>query len=130
VFAGQHTSAILSTWTGLLLFQHPEHLAPLRAEQAEVFGSYADVSLPALDRLEMLERCIKEAERMHPPLVVLMRKILRDFAYGECVVPAGELALVSPALSHRIPRSSGTRIATTPTGSARRARRTAWRSTA
>ena len=104
VFAGQHTSAVLSTWTGLLLFQHPEHLAPLRAEQAEVFGACpAEMSLPALDRLEMLERCIKEAERMHPPLVVLMRKILRDFAYGDCVVPAGELALVSPAVSHRLP---------------------------
>ena len=50
----------------------------------------------------MLERCIKEAERMHPPLVVLMRKILRDFTYGDCVVPAGELALVSPAVSHRL----------------------------
>lgn len=103
VFAGQHTSAILSTWTGLLLFQHPEHLAPLRAEQAEVFGASPEMSLPALGRLEMLERCIKEAERMHPPLVVLMRKVLRDFACGECVVPAGELALVSPALSHRLP---------------------------
>ena len=103
VFAGQHTSAILSTWTGLLLFQHPEHLDRLRAEQAEVFGTRAEMSLPALDRLEMLERCIKEAERMHPPLVVLMRKILRDFAYGDCVVPAGELALVSPAVSHRLP---------------------------
>jgi sterol 14alpha-demethylase len=103
VFAGQHTSAILSTWTGLLLFQHPEHLARLRAEQAEVFGAGPEMSLPALARLEMLERCIKEAERMHPPLVVLMRKVLRDFAYGDCVVPAGELALVSPAVSHRLP---------------------------
>ena len=79
VFAGQHTSAVLSTWTGLLLFQHPEHWPLLRAEQAEVFGAWPEMSPPALDRLEMLERCIKEVERMHPPLVVLMRKILRDF---------------------------------------------------
>jgi sterol 14-demethylase len=103
VFAGQHTSAVLGTWTGLLLLQHPEHLARLRDEQASVFGGAPDVSLRALGRLELLERCIKEAERMHPPLVVLMRKVLRDFAYGAYVVPAGELALVSPGLSHRLP---------------------------
>ena len=40
---------------------------------------------------------------MHPPLVMLMRKVLRDFEHGGHVVPAGELALVSPALAHRLP---------------------------
>jgi sterol 14-demethylase len=104
VFAGQHTSAVLATWTGLLLLQHPEHVARLRAEQAGVFGGDpAEMSLAALGRLDALERCIKEAERMHPPLVMLMRKVLRDFEHGGHVVPAGELALVSPALAHRLP---------------------------
>jgi sterol 14-demethylase len=103
VFAGQHTSAVLATWTGLLLLQHPAHLTRLRDEQAEVFGAAPEMSLAALGRLDHLERCIKEAERMHPPLVMLMRKVLRDFEHGGYVVPAGELALVSPALSHRLP---------------------------
>ena len=103
VFAGQHTSAVLATWTGLLLLQHPEHVASLRDEQARVFGALPAISLAALGRLDALERCIKEAERMHPPLVMLMRKVLRDFEHAGYVVPAGELALVSPAVSHRLP---------------------------
>src|SRR5207248_5963246 len=50
-----------------------------------------------------LERAIKEAGRMHPPLVMLMRKVLRDFDYGDYLVPAGDLAMVSPAMAQRIP---------------------------
>jgi sterol 14-demethylase len=103
IFAGQHTSAVMATWTGVLLLEHREHLPAVRAEQEEVFGVDQDVSLEALRRLVVLERCIKEAERMHPPLVMLMRKVLRDFEYGGYVVPAGGVAMVAPALSHRLP---------------------------
>jgi sterol 14alpha-demethylase len=102
LFAGQHTSAVLATWTGILLLQHPRHLAPILAEQAAVFESEG-MTLAALKRLVRLERCIKEAERLHPPLVMLMRKALEDLEFRGHVVPAGDLAMVSPAVSHRIP---------------------------
>ncbi|MGH7353493.1 MAG: cytochrome P450 [Candidatus Rokuibacteriota bacterium] len=102
IFAGQHTSAIMSVWTGLLLLEHPEHLPAVLAEQREVLPDGRIVDLAALRRLVALERCIKEAERMHPPLVMLMRRVLREIAYGEYIVPAGDLAMVSPAAGHRI----------------------------
>jgi sterol 14-demethylase len=60
------------------------------------------MTLQALRELVVLARCIKEAERMHPPLVMLMRKIVQDFEYAGYRVAAGGLALVSPAVSHRI----------------------------
>jgi sterol 14-demethylase len=50
-----------------------------------------------------LERCIKEAERMHPPLTILIRKVLQDFQFDAHRVPADEFVIVSPAVSHRIP---------------------------
>ncbi len=103
IFGGQHTSAVMATWTGVLLLENREHLPAVLAEQAEVFDGAAPVGLEALRRLVVLERAIKEAERMHPPLIILMRKIMRDFVYGGFVVPAGGLALVSPAAAHRIP---------------------------
>ena len=102
LFAGQHTSAVLATWTGVLLLQHPHQTAPILAEQASVLAS-AGMTLATLKQLVRLERCIKEAERLHPPLVMLMRKVLKDFDFRGHVVPAGDLALVSPAVSHRIP---------------------------
>jgi sterol 14-demethylase len=102
LFAGQHTSAVLATWTGILLLQHPHHLAPILAEQAALFETQG-ITLAALKQLVRLERCIKEAERLHPPLVMLMRKALEDFEFDGHMVPAGDLVMVSPAVSHRIP---------------------------
>ncbi len=101
VFSGQHTSAVMSAWTGVLLLGHPEHLPAVLAEQRAVLGDGA-VSLESLRQLVVLERCIKEAERMHPPLVLLVRTVMRDFEHDGFVVRAGELAMVSPAASHRI----------------------------
>lgn len=102
LFAGQHTSAVSAAWTGMLLLDHPEHLPAVLDEQARVFATGAPMSLPALRELVVLERAIKEAERMHPPLIMLMRKVVQDFEVGGYVAPAGSLAMVAPALSHRL----------------------------
>ena len=103
VFAGQHTSAVLATWTGVLLLEHGTHLAPVLDEQRDVFGGGREMTIEALRQLVTLERCIKEAERMHPPLILLMRRVLRDLEVNGHVVPAGDIAVVSPAAAHRIP---------------------------
>ncbi|WP_215163462.1 MULTISPECIES: cytochrome P450 [unclassified Streptomyces] len=103
IFAGQHTSAVLAAWTGVLLLSHPGHLPPLLAEQRETVGAGGPLTVPLLRRMERLEWCVREAERLHPPLVMLIRKALRDFRYGRHVVPAGTLVMISPAVSHRLP---------------------------
>jgi sterol 14-demethylase len=102
VFGGQHTSAVMASWTGVLLLEHPEFLPPVLAEQRAVVCDQP-LSLETLRQLVVLERCIKEAERMHPPLILLVRKIMRDLEYAGFVARAGGLAMVSPAASHRIP---------------------------
>jgi len=103
IFAGQHTSAVMGAWTGLLLLEHERFLPPVLAEQCLVFGDGDEITLEALRRLVVLERCLKEAERMHPPLIMLMRRVLRDVEFNDFVIAAGGLAMVSPALSHRLP---------------------------
>lgn len=103
IFAGQHTSAVLATWTGVLLLKHSQYLPPILKEQQDVFNGNSEMTLEALRKLSSLERAIKEAERMRPPLIMLMRKILRDFEYRDYHVPAGGLLMVSPAVSHRLP---------------------------
>ncbi|NEO42096.1 MAG: cytochrome P450 [Moorea sp. SIOASIH] len=102
LFAGQHTSAVLAAWTGILLLQHPQYLPTILQEQKQVFGENPEMSLTALGRLSDLESAIREAERMRPPLVMLMRQILEDFEYEEYTMPAGGLVMVSSAVSHRI----------------------------
>jgi sterol 14-demethylase len=102
IFAGQHTSAVMAAWTGLLLLEHPEHLPAVLAEQRTVLGHGRPVDLESLRRLVVLERCIKEAERMHPPLIMLMRRVVRDLVHDQYVIPAGAMAMVSPAAGHRL----------------------------
>lgn len=103
LFAGHHTSAVLAAWTGILLLQHPRYLQPVLKEQQDIYGDGQEVTFESLGRSVLLERAIKEAERLYPPLFVLMRKVLRDFRYGGYVSPAGDMVAVSPSVSHRIP---------------------------
>ncbi|HEY1338128.1 MAG TPA: cytochrome P450 [Bryobacteraceae bacterium] len=101
IFAGQHTTAIMASWTGILLLRHQRYLERVRIEQSRLDRD-RPLTLAALRSLVMLERCIKEAERMYPPLVMLMRVILRDFTYRGETLPAGDLAMVAPAVTHRL----------------------------
>ena len=101
IFAGQHTSAVMGAWTGALLLEHPEFLPPVLAEQEAVLGG-GEMTPDRLRHLVVLERAIKEAERMYPPLIFLMRLVARDFPVGDHVIPAGGLAMVSPAAAHRL----------------------------
>ena len=41
---------------------------------------------------------------MYPPLIMLMRNVIKDMEYGRYVLPAGSLAMVSARDgTHRIP---------------------------
>jgi sterol 14-demethylase len=103
LFGGQHTSAVLATWAGLLLAQHPQHLESIRAEIDAVYPDGIDVTLDTLKRQTRLDHAIREAERMHPPLIILVRKVLEPFAYEGYELPVGTFAMVSPGMSHRLP---------------------------
>ncbi len=103
IFAGQHTSAVLATWTALLLLKNPRFLPGVMREQEDVMAGNPRISLDKVRAFEELSRSIMEAERMHPPLVVLMRAVASEFTYKGQVGRPGDLVLVSPAVSHRIP---------------------------
>jgi sterol 14-demethylase len=103
LFAGQHTSAVLAAWVGIELLQHRDYLARVLSEIETVYGQGEGLSLETLKEQGVLERAVREGERLHPPLIVLVRKVLRAFEYKEFHIAAGTLAMVSPLLSHRLP---------------------------
>ena len=103
LFAGQHTSAVLATWTGLELMAAPSYLARVREEIREVYRQEGILSLANLKRQVALENVVRECERLHPPLILLIRKVTADIHYRDYLVPRGTLAMVSPAASHRLP---------------------------
>ncbi len=102
LFAGQHTSAVLASWTGLEMFRDPECVARIRDEMQETYGESGAMSLASLKQQVALECTVRECERLHPPLILLIRKVLQPLQYAGHTVPAGTLAIVSPAVSHRL----------------------------
>ena len=104
LFAGQHTSAVLATWTGLELLRASSYLARVRDEARDVYREAGSMCLASLQKQVALDRAVRECERLHPPLILLIRKVLEPLHYGGRIVPAGTMAMVSPAVSHRLPR--------------------------
>lgn len=103
IFAGQHTSAVMAAWTGILLHQNRKYLPPIIAEIDRVSGGGAPFTRESLTSCVHLERAVIEAERMRPPLIMLMRAVLKDLEVDGKLVPAGSLAMVAPAVAHRMP---------------------------
>jgi len=103
MFAGHHTTSGTAAWTLIELLRNPESGARVVAELDSLYADSREVSYQALREIPELEGAIKEALRLHPPLILLMRKVMYDFHYKEWTVPAGKLVAVSPAISNRMP---------------------------
>jgi sterol 14-demethylase len=103
VFAGHHTSSGTTAWVLIELLRNPRHLDSVRAELHEVFGTDRPVTFEALRALTKLENAIKEVLRLHPPLIILMRKVLQDFLVGDYLIEAGKFVCAAPSVTHRIP---------------------------
>jgi len=104
LFAGQHTSTVLATWTGLELTQAPTVVEWARNEMQEIYGEPGTpMDYDTLKKQLAMECIVRENERLHPPLILLIRKVLQPMQYGDHVVDSGTLAMVSPAVSHRLP---------------------------
>ncbi|MBM7365882.1 cytochrome P450 [Gordonia hydrophobica] len=113
MFAGHHTTSGTAAWTLIELLKHPEYLAEV---VDELDGIYApgigedgstetppSYSFAAMRQIPKLEGAIKEALRLHPPLIILMRLVQEDFEVSGVTVRKGQSIAVSPAVSNRLP---------------------------
>ncbi len=103
MFAGHHTTSGTAAWTLIELLRHPEELAAVRAELGELYADGAEVSYQALREMPRLESAIKEALRLHPPLILLLRVAKQDVDVTGYTIAAGQMVGASPSVSNRIP---------------------------
>ncbi|XP_006665026.2 obtusifoliol 14-alpha demethylase [Oryza brachyantha] len=109
LFAGQHTSSITSTWTGAYMLRFKQYFAAAVEEQKEVMKRHGDkIDHDILAEMDVLYRCIKEALRLHPPLIMLLRQSHFDFSVTtregkEFDIPKGHIVATSPAFANRLP---------------------------
>jgi sterol 14-demethylase len=103
MFAGHHTTSGTSAWTLLELLLNPDVLQRVVEELDSLYADGREVSYQALREIPELECSLKETLRLHPPLIILMRKVMEELEYKDFVIEEGVTVAVSPAISNRMP---------------------------
>lgn len=112
LFAGQHTSSITSTWTTLFLGHDKPLMDRARAEVEAVVKPGEALTYEHVQQFDFIHNSVKEALRMFPPLIMLMRKAKVDIPVkakedapdgrSEWVIPKGDIVFTSPAVAGRL----------------------------
>jgi sterol 14alpha-demethylase len=103
MFAGHHTTSGTAAWTLIELLRHPDEMAAVNTELDALYADGSEVSFQALREIPHLESALKEALRLHPPLILLLRVAKEDLEYGDFTIAEGKLVAASPAICNRIP---------------------------
>jgi sterol 14-demethylase len=102
MFAGHHTTSGTAAWTLIELLRDPATMARVVAEIDGLFAEGGTVSFQALRDIPVLDACIKEALRLHPPLILLLRVAQEDLEVDGYTIHAGDLVAATPAVSNRL----------------------------
>lgn len=98
--AGHETTASALAWTLMLLAQHPDVYANVRAE-VDALGRVP--TFEDLDKLPLSLRVFKEALRLYPPVYIIGRVVVSDVEIGGYLIPKGTIVLISPYALQRRP---------------------------
>ncbi|XP_073057457.1 cytokinin hydroxylase-like [Primulina eburnea] len=99
-FAGHETTALLLTWTVMLLAINRDWQEKVRAEVSQVCcgSGGAAPSVDQLSKLTLLNMVINESLRLYPPASVLPRMAFEDIKLGDLHIPKG-LSIWIPMLA-------------------------------
>ncbi|XP_059621811.1 cytochrome P450 4c21-like [Phlebotomus argentipes] len=103
IAAGFETSALTSSYCALMLAMHPKIQQKLYEEIESIFGKDCKnpvVEYEHFDRLEYLDRVLKETLRLFPAGPYAARKVSKDFNLAGHKVPAGVRIMVSIVTVH------------------------------
>jgi len=108
LFAGQHTSCITSTWTSLFIANDKTLVNRVLDEQSTILKENPDKALDYddLQQMELLHNCVREALRMCPTFIMILRRAERDVDITvnkkSYTIPKSDYVCVSPTVSMRL----------------------------
>jgi len=105
MFAGHHTTSGTAAWTLIELLRRPDYLAEVVVELDALAADGVEVSYQGLREMPKLEAAIKEALRLHPPLIILLRVAKVPIEVGGHTIPVGTMVAASPYVSNRLPEA-------------------------
>jgi cytochrome P450 len=103
VVAGHETTALVLTFAGRLLAEHPDARAKLHAELDAVLGGRAP-TLDDMPRLAFTKAVALEAMRLYPPAYIIGRQVQAPLELGGYQLLAGDQLMVCMWHSHRSAR--------------------------
>ncbi|HEY7948280.1 MAG TPA: cytochrome P450 [Acidimicrobiales bacterium] len=103
MFAGHHTTSGTAAWTLIELLRHPHLLSSVTDELDQLYAHGEEVSYQALRAMPHLEAAIKEALRLHPPLILVLRVAKEELEVEGVRISPGKLVGASLSVSNRIP---------------------------
>ncbi len=98
--AGHETTALALAYTFLLLAEHPEIQDRVQVE----LDAQGLSTGQRRGELDLLDACLRESLRMHPPVWTFAREATADIDVDGHRIHAGEQVLVSPWVLHHAPR--------------------------
>ncbi|CAM8994540.1 unnamed protein product [Rhodiola kirilowii] len=96
-FAGHDTTALLLTWTVMLLATNPLWQDKVREEVKDVCGSETPSS-EHVSKFSVLNMVINESLRLYPSATLIPRMTFKDFQLGDLLIPKG-LSIWIPVLA-------------------------------
>lgn len=102
IFAGHHTSSGTAAWVLLELLKHPHYLQQVRDELDALLGDEKTVSFQQVRDMPILENVVKEVLRLHPPLIMLLRKVNQPLQYHHYALKEGDMVVACPPVTHRL----------------------------
>ncbi|MBL8920382.1 MAG: cytochrome P450 [Myxococcaceae bacterium] len=101
-FAGHETTANLMTWSVFLLSQHPAVRDAVEAEVKTVLGTRPPEP-EDVPKLTLLAAVIREVLRLYPPAWLFARQCFEDTEVAGERFTKGQVVLVLPYVTHRLP---------------------------
>ncbi|CAL9129431.1 unnamed protein product [Musa acuminata var. zebrina] len=105
-FAGQETTAVLLTWTMIVLSMHPGWQIRARQEVLQVFGERKP-DFDGLSHLKNVTMILYEVLRLYPPGVFLQRQTHKTMKLGDVIYPPGVTLLLPVIFIHHDPNYWG-----------------------
>jgi cytochrome P450 len=101
--AGHETTAVALAWAVYLLSQHPEIAEQLREEVERALCGRAP-RIADVGNLPFTRMVFEETLRLYPPVYAVARDAVADDVIAGFRIPAGSTVILSPYVTHRLPR--------------------------
>ncbi|XP_043688313.1 cytochrome P450 CYP72A219-like [Telopea speciosissima] len=99
-FAGQETTAVLLTWTMIVLSMHPDWQSRAREEVLQIFGENKP-TFDGLNQLKIVTMVLYEVLRLYPAATMLNRFTYKEMKLGEFTLPEGVWLTLPEIIVHR-----------------------------